>query len=107
MPLAPGTSIGPYEVLAPLGPGGTGEAYRARDAKLRREVALKILPEALAADPERRARFEREARTLAALNHPHVAQVYGFEESGATHLALTPGNGSSSVRQADASPSTC
>ena len=82
--MEPGSRLGPYEVLARLGAGGMGEVYRARDPKLSREVALKILPEAWAADPERRARFEREARTLAALNHPHIAQIYGFEQSGAT-----------------------
>ena len=87
MTLSAGTRLGPYEVISLLGAGGMGEVWRARDAKLNREVALKILPEALAADPERMARFEREARTLAALNHPHIAQVYGFED-GATARAL-------------------
>ena len=81
MPLAPGTRLGPYEILAPLGAGGMGEVYRARDAKLRRDVALKILPAAFAADPERRARFTREAQVLAALNHPHIAAIYGVEEA--------------------------
>ena len=84
MALAPGNRLGPYEILAPLGSGGMGEVYRARDTKLGREVALKILPADLATDPERLARFEREARTLAALNHPHIAQVYGFEEGRAS-----------------------
>lgn len=80
--MTPGTRIGPYEVIAPLGAGGMGEVYRARDAKLGRDVALKILPDAFAGDPERFARFEREAKTLAALNHPHIAHIYGFEQSG-------------------------
>ena len=76
-----------YEVSATLGAGGMGEVYRARDTRLDREVAIKILPALFAADPDRRARFEREARTLASLNHPNIAQIYGVEESGGT-LAL-------------------
>jgi len=80
MSLIPGTRLGPYEVVAPLGVGGMGEVYRARDTKLGREVALKILPDRFAQDPERLARFEREARTLAALNHPNIAHLYGFGE---------------------------
>ena len=78
-----GEKLGAYEVIAKLGEGGMGEVYRALDSKLGREVALKILPEAFAADPDRLMRFEREARTLASLNHPHIAQVYGIEDSGA------------------------
>lgn len=77
MSLAIGTRLGPYEVLAPIGAGGMGEVYRARDTKLDREVAIKILPESLAQDPERLARFEREAKVLASLNHPNIAQIYG------------------------------
>jgi serine/threonine protein kinase len=77
--LATGTRLGPYEITGPLGAGGMGEVYRARDTKLGREVAIKILPAALAADRERLARFEREAQSLAELNHPHIAQVYAFE----------------------------
>src|SRR6266545_7040549 len=80
MPLAAGTQVGPYEILAPIGAGGMGEVYRARDSKLRREVALKFLPEAFAADPDRLARFTREAQVLAALNHPNIAAIYGVEE---------------------------
>jgi len=76
-----GTRIGPYEIVEPLGAGGMGEVYRAHDAKLARDVALKVLPEALAADPDRVARFEREARVLGGLNHPRIAAVYGFQES--------------------------
>ncbi len=82
MSMAPGTRIGPYEIISALGAGGMGEVYRARDTALNREVALKILPDAFADDPDRLARFTREAQTLAALNHPHIAQVYGFEHSG-------------------------
>jgi serine/threonine-protein kinase len=79
--LTPGTRLGAYEILSLIGSGGMGEVYRARDSKLGRDVAFKILPEAMAADPDRIARFEREAKTLAALNQPHIAQIYGFEES--------------------------
>ena len=81
MTLAPGARLGPYEVISPLGAGGMGEVYRARDTKLARDVAIKVLPESLASDPERLARFEREARMLASLNHPHVAAIYGVEDS--------------------------
>src|ERR1700685_4286595 len=82
MPLSAGTRFGPFEVLAPLGAGGMGEVYRARDTKLNRDVALKILPDAFASDPDRLTRFTREAQTLAALNHPNIAHIYGLEESG-------------------------
>jgi serine/threonine protein kinase len=78
-----GRALGPYRVLEKLGAGGMGEVYRARDTRLNRDVAIKVLPDALAHDPERLARFTREAETLATLNHPHVAQVYGFETDGA------------------------
>src|SRR5687768_4633733 len=81
MPLSAGTRLGPYEVIAPLGAGGMGEVYRARDSKLGRDVALKILPDAFALDADRVARFDREAKTLASLNHPHIAHIYGFEQS--------------------------
>src|SRR5712692_10463418 len=79
MSLITGARLGPYEILAPLGAGGMGEVYRARDTKLNRDVALKVLPEAFAADPERLARFTREAQTLATLNHPHIAHIYGLD----------------------------
>ena len=75
MPLRPGAPFGAYEVLAPLGAGGMGEVYRARDLKLQREVALKILPDAVARDADRRSRFELESHILAALNHPHIAGI--------------------------------
>jgi serine/threonine protein kinase len=78
-----GSRLGPYEILAAVGAGGMGEVYRARDSRLDRSVAIKILPEAFATDAERLARFEREAKTLAALNHPHIAQIYGIEEGPA------------------------
>jgi Tol biopolymer transport system component len=82
MSLVPGTRIGPYEVVSIVGAGGMGEVYRARDTRLGRDVALKVLPDFLAHDQERRSRFEREARTLAVLNHPHIAQIYGVEDFG-------------------------
>src|SRR6516225_8200456 len=80
MELATGTRLGDYEILAPIGAGGMGEVYRARDTKLKRDVALKVLPDAFARDPGRMARFEREAKILASLNHPHIAAIYGVEE---------------------------
>ena len=81
MPLSAGTRLGPYEILSALGAGGMGEVYRARDTKLDRAVAIKILPEAFAADTERIARFQREAKSLASLNHPNIAHIHGLEES--------------------------
>ncbi len=88
MALPSGTRLGVYEVLSSLGAGGMGEVYRARDTKLGREVAIKVLPEAVAADPERIARFEREAKSLAALNHPHIATLFGMEQSDGRHLLV-------------------
>src|SRR6202167_2475798 len=90
MGLTAGTRLGPYEILAPIGAGGMGEVYRARDIKLDRDVAIKVLPPALAEDPERLARFEREAKVLASLNHPNIAQIYGVEER-ALVMELVPG----------------
>ena len=88
MTLRSGTRLGGYEILAPLGAGGMGEVYRAHDTKLRREVALKVLPEALAADPDRLSRFTREAHMLATLNHPNIAAIYGVEDSGSIHALV-------------------
>jgi len=89
MPLSVGDKLGPYQILAPIGKGGMGEVYRARDTKLEREVAIKVLPAALAQDPERLTRFEREAKVLASLNHPNIATIYGVEESdGGRALAM-------------------
>ncbi len=82
MSLTPGTRLGPYEVVSAIGAGGMGEVYRATDTKLKRQVAIKILPASLAADHDRLARFQREAEVLASLNHPHIAGIYGLEESG-------------------------
>jgi Tol biopolymer transport system component len=84
----PGARLGPYEILSLIGSGGMGEVYRARDTKLSREVALKILPPAFAGDPDRLARFRREAQVLASLNHPNIASIYGFEDSGSTHALV-------------------
>src|SRR5919198_1130319 len=92
--LAAGTRLGVYEVIAPIGAGGMGEVYRARDTRLKRDVALKALPEALATDPDRLARFQREAEVLASLNHPHIAAIYGFEEGppeGGPHVLVGAG----------------
>jgi serine/threonine protein kinase len=80
MSLSPGSRLGPYEILTPIGAGGMGEVYRAKDTKLKRDVALKVLPEAFAADPERMARFQREAEVLASLNHTNIAHIYGIED---------------------------
>ncbi len=80
MTFAPGTKLGAYEILAPLGAGGMGEVWRARDTRVDRPVALKVLPEEFFEDGERRARFEREAKLLASLNHPGIAVLYSFEE---------------------------
>lgn len=85
MHLTPGFRLGSYEILAPLGAGGMGEVYRAKDTKLDREVAIKVLPAAVEHDRERLARFDREARVLASLNHPNIAQIYGLEEAGDSH----------------------
>jgi len=83
-----GTKLGPYEITAKLGEGGMGEVFRARDTKLERDVAIKVLPEAFSEDPERLARFEREAKLLAQLNHPNIASIYGMEESGSTRALV-------------------
>src|SRR3954468_4446546 len=84
MALSPGSRLGPYEISAQIGAGGMGEVYRATDTNLARHVAIKVLPETVAADADRLARFDREAKTLAALNHPNIAAIYGLERSGGT-----------------------
>jgi eukaryotic-like serine/threonine-protein kinase len=94
MSLNPGAHLGPYEILALLGVGGMGEVYRARDTRLGREVAIKVVRQEVAGDPEQLKRFEREARLLASLNHPNIATLYGFEESNGTRflvMELVPG----------------
>ena len=80
MPLSVGDKLGPYEILSPIGAGGMGEVYRARDTRLGRDVALKILPPDMASDPSRRQRFELEARAVAALNHPNIVALYDVGE---------------------------
>jgi len=94
MPLAAGQTLTHYEILGPLGVGGMGEVYRARDTRLEREVAIKVLPEELAGDEERLRRFEREAKTLASLNHPNIAGIHGIDCVGDTSfiaMELVPG----------------
>ena len=81
MALTPGTRLGPYEISAQIGVGGMGEVYRATDTQLKRQVAIKVLPYAVAADAERLARFQREAEVLASLNHPNIAGIYGLERA--------------------------
>ena len=109
MSLVVGSRLGPYEIVALIGAGGMGEVYRARDPKLNRHVALKILPAAFAADRERLARFRREAQLLASLSHPHIGHIYGLEDSEDVHalvleliegqtLAVVGGRGDLSVR---------
>src|SRR5690349_8357386 len=105
MSLAAGTRLGPYEVLAPLGAGGMGEVYRARDPRLGREVALKVLPAAFAGDPDRLARLEREARVVAGLNHPNIVTLYSVEEAdGARFLTMELVEGRSLAELVDAAP---
>jgi serine/threonine protein kinase len=79
MPISAGTRLGPFEILSALGAGGMGEVYRARDTKLGREVAIKVVPDAFAQNTDRMARFEREAQLLASLNHPNIAAIYGVQ----------------------------
>ena len=88
MALAPGSKLGVYEVTAKIGAGGMGEVYRAHDTTLDRDVAIKVLPDAFATDPERLARFEREAKVLASLNHPNIAAIYGLEKSDNTRALI-------------------
>ena len=84
MAILPGLRLGPYEILYAIGAGGMGEVYQAHDTKLGRDVAIKVLPEAFAHDSERLSRFQREAKMLAALNHPNIATIYGLEQSNGT-----------------------
>ena len=94
MALSTGIKLGSYEITGAIGAGGMGEVYRAHDTKLGRDVAIKVLPEAFAHDPERLSRFQREAKMLAALNHPNIATIYGLEQSNGTSylvMELVPG----------------
>ena len=88
MPLSPGDKLGQFDVLSLLGKGGMGEVYRARDTQLKREVALKVLPAAFSSNPERLARFQREAEVLALLNHPNIAATYGMAHSGGAYALV-------------------
>ena len=90
MSLTPGTRLGPYEVTAPIGAGGMGEVYKARDTRLDRSVAIKVLAPDLAGDADLRARFEREARAVAALDHPHICGIYDVGEANGTHFLVMP-----------------
>src|SRR3954470_21820870 len=89
MPVSPGTRLGPYEILAPLGAGGMGEVYRARDHKLDRDVAVKVLPQTVAKDPDALARFEREAKAVAALSHTNILAIHDFGTQDGTAYAVT------------------
>src|SRR5262245_61397492 len=94
MAIQPATKLGHYDILAVIGKGGMGEVYRAHDTKLERDVAIKVLPPHFERDPERVARFRREATLLASLNHPNIAQIYGVEDSDESHylvMELAPG----------------
>src|SRR5713101_8277619 len=88
MPLAPGTKLGPYEVLSPLGAGGMGEVYRARDTRLDRTVAIKVLPTSLAENAQARERLEREARAVSKLNHPNICTLFDVGDEGSTHFLV-------------------
>src|SRR6202023_1735882 len=99
MALAPGTKLGPYEIIAPLGAGGMGEVYRARDARLDRSVAIKVLPAAFSADRDRLRRFEQEARSASALNHPNIITIYELGKAGSTHYIAMELVGGKTVRE--------
>src|SRR6201998_4483465 len=88
MGLSTGTKLGPYEILSPLGAGGMGEVYRARDSRLDRDVAIKVLPASLASDPNLRQRLEREAKSVSNLSHPHICALYDIGEQGGTDFLV-------------------
>src|SRR5437870_3625593 len=107
MPLVAGTRVGPYEIVAPLGAGGMGEVYRARDTRLGREIALKVLPDDLAADRSRRQRFEQEARAASALNHPNILSIYDVgSENGVVYMVSELIEGESLRNVVDRGPVT-
>ena len=105
MPLTPGTSLGPYQIESPLGAGGMGEVYEATDTRLDRTVANKVLPEHVAADPDLKARFEREAKTVAALSHPHICPVFDVgEQDGVNYLVMEYLDGETLVKRSRTQP---
>src|ERR1700687_1996787 len=105
MALNPGSRLGPYEVLAPLGAGGMGEVYRARDTRLERDVAVKVLPQSVAADPTALARFEREAKAVAALSHPNILAIHDFGTSeGISYAVIEPLEGETLRGKLNAGP---
>src|SRR5467141_3141840 len=105
MPILPGRRLGPYEILTAIGAGGMGEVYRAHDSKLGRDVAIKVLPEAVAHDTERLSRFQREAKMLASLNHPNIATIHGLEQSGGTsYLVMELVSGETLAERVKAGP---
>src|SRR6266851_552401 len=105
MPLAPGTQLGPYEIGAPLGAGGMGEVYRARDTRLERSVAIKILPAQFSSDPVRKQRFEREAKTISSLNHPHICVLYDVgSQDGLDYLVMECVEGETLAKRLEKGP---
>ena len=105
MPLAPGTKLGPYEMLAPLGAGGMGEVYRARDARLERSVTIKILPAEFSTDPVRKQRFEREAKTISSLNHPHICTLHDVgNQDGISYLVMECVEGETLAKRLEKGP---
>ena len=105
MPLSPSTRLGPYEILSPLGAGGMGEVYRAKDTRLDRTVAIKILPEHLSSNPQVRERFEREARAISSLNHPHICVLHdvGYQE-GMDYLVMECVEGETMAKRLEKGP---
>src|SRR5246127_2977019 len=105
MALASGTRLGPYEIQAPLGAGGMGEVYRAKDTRLERTVAIKILPAHLSADPVRKQRFEREAKTISSLNHPHICVLYDIgSQNGVDYLVMECVEGETLAKRLEKGP---
>jgi serine/threonine protein kinase len=105
MGLTSGTKLGPYEIVSPLGAGGMGEVYRAHDSRLGRDVAIKVLPEDLSSNPDLKARFEREARAISALSHPHICHLYDVgSQDGTDYLVMELLEGESLQRRLERGP---
>src|SRR6202163_326671 len=105
MPLAPGTQLGPYEIMTPLGAGGMGEVYRARDTRLDRTIAIKILPAQFSSDPVRKQRFEREAKTISSLNHPHICVLHDVgSQDGVDYLVMECMEGETLAKRLEKGP---